>query len=333
MRPSIALASSLAATATAAQLPVRTVFQFASNDTWLENLATRSNGVILATEIGPPASLLAVNPQTNPPQKKVIHTFDSVLGLSGIAEGAHDVFYVAGANTTSDNISDPPKNATHVWKVDFTQNSNDPKISLLCRPTAPTGFNGLAAYNESILLATASYQDAIFAIDTATGATWEAISQESLMSSINGIKVAEGFVYWTAGGALYRAELFSNVTAGAGQLIYQGSQFDDFAIAPAGFALNATYGSKYRFAYLATATENTIQQVIFTKEGVAVGSEIIAGAEDSTEVAEPTGVFFGRGEGEENVIFVTTGGASAVNVDVDGVETAVGAQLLEIRLN
>ncbi|KAJ5261233.1 hypothetical protein N7478_011828 [Penicillium angulare] len=319
-------------TAVASELNVRTVYQFSSNDTWLENLATRSNGIILATEIGPPANLLAFDPRERHPKKTVIRDFTSVLGLSGITEGAHDVFYVAGANTTSDNISDPPTNATHVWEVDFNTNGEQPKIKLLCRPTAPTGFNGLTAFNETILLASATYQDAIFAIDTETGRTWEAIEQDSLMSAINGIKVSDGFVYWSANGALYRAELYPNVTASTGQLVYQASQIDDFAISPNGFALNSTYGSNYTFAYLAGAAGNTIEQVIFTRNGTAIGGEIIAGSEDSTEVAEPTGVFFGRGKGELNTIFVTTAGASAVNVDVNGTETAVGAQLLAIQL-
>ncbi|KAJ5734915.1 uncharacterized protein N7483_000040 [Penicillium malachiteum] len=318
---------------TSSALKTRTVYQFASNDTWLENLATRSNGVILATEIGPPANLLAFDPQETPVQKKVIQDFTSILGLDGITEGPHDVFYVAGSNTTSDNISDPPTNATHVWEVDFNTDSGNPKIKLLCRPMAPTGFNGLTTFNETILLASASYQDAIFAIDTQTGRTWEAIKQESLMSMINGIKVSDGFVYWTAGGALYRAELYSNVTAGTGQLIYQGSEYDDFAISPNGFALNSTFGSDYTFAYLATAGGNTIDQVIFTQNGTAVGAETIAGSEDSTEIAEPTGVFFGRGDDELNKIYMTTGGASAVNVDVNGTDVAVGAQLLEIQLS
>ncbi|KAJ5945912.1 hypothetical protein N7454_002751 [Penicillium verhagenii] len=300
--------------AAASELKTRTVYQFASNDTWLENLASRYNGIILATEI-------------------VIKDFTPVLGLSGITEGAHDVFYVVGANTTSDNITDPPKNATHIWEVDFNKNSEHPQIRLVCRPTAPTGLNGLTAFNETILLASASYQDSIFAIDTLTGRTWEAITQTSLMSSINGIKVSDGFVYWTANGALYRAELYPNVTAGTGHLVYQGSQFDDFAIAPNGFALNETYGAEYKFAYLATAAGNTIEQVIFTQNGTAVGGELIAGADDSTEVAEPTGAFFGRGEGQLNKLYVTTGGASAVNVDVNGTDTAVGAQLLEIQLS
>lgn len=312
---------------------LRTVYQFASNDTWLENLAIRSNGNILATEIGPPANLLSFDPREKHPQKKLIKEFTSVLGLSGITEGAHDIFYVTGANTTSDNISDPPKNATHIWEVNFNEHGNSPKIKLLCRPTAPTGFNGLATFNETILLASASYQDAIFAVDTSTGRTWEAIKQESLMSSINGIKVSDGFVYWTANSALYRAELYPNVTAGTGQLIFQGSAFDDFVIAPSGFALNSTYDSNYNFAYLTTSAGNTIEQVIFTRNGTAIGGETVAGSEDSTEVAEPTGVFFGRGDDQLNRIYVTTGGGSGVNVDVNGTETAVGAQVLEIQLS
>ncbi|CRL23303.1 unnamed protein product [Penicillium camemberti] len=332
MRSFITLALYLGAAA-ASELKTRTIYQFSSNDTWLENLATRSNGNILATEIGPPANLLSFDPSEKHPRKKVIKEFTSVLGLSGITEGAHDVFYVTGANTTSDNIWDPPKNATHVWEVDFTKNSDNPKIKLLCRPMAPTGFNGLARFNDTILLATASFQDSIFAIDARTGRTWEAIKQESLMSSINGIKVSDNFVYWTANSALYRAQLYPNVTAGTGQLIFQGGAFDDFAIAPNGFALNSTYGSNYKFAYLSTSAGNSIEQVIFTRNGTAIGSEIIAGSEDSTEVAEPTGVFFGRGEGQLNKIYVTTGGGSGVNVDVNGTETAVGAQLLEIQLN
>ncbi|PWY96054.1 hypothetical protein BO94DRAFT_542132 [Aspergillus sclerotioniger CBS 115572] len=310
-------------------LPIRTIYQFSSNDTWLENLAVRSNGIILATEIGPPANLLAFDPRSPSPKKHILHTFDSVLGLSGITEAAHDIFYVTGANTTSANIDDPPKNATHVWRVDFNiGNGTAPEITLIARPTAPTGFNGLAAFNETIILASASYQDSIFAVDTTTGYTWEAIKQTNLMSSINGLKIQDGFVYWTAGGDLYRALLYNNVTAGVGELIVKGTSFDDFAIAPDGF--RAGNGRKY--VYAATAAENTIMEISFDLEGGENRTEVVAGDLDSTEIAEPTGCAFGRGEGEVNVLYVTTGGGSAVAVDVDGVDVAVGAQLLGIRL-
>jgi hypothetical protein len=318
----------------AAELNLTTVFQFASNDTWLENVAVRSNGIILATEIGPPASLLAFDPSQANPEKVVLKTFDSVLGLSGITEAAHDVFYVTGANTTSDNIEDPPVNATHLWRVDFNSNADDaPEITLIARPTAPTGFNGLAAFNETIILASASYQDSIFAVDTTTGETWEAIKND-MMSDINGIKVHDGYVYWTANADFCRAKLYSNVTAGQPLLIAEGTSFDDFAVAPDGFRTNNTIpGTDRLYAYAATAGQNSIMQISFDRDGGNNQTAIIAGSADSTEIAEPTGCAFGRGAGQINKLYITTGGGSGQNVDVDGVETAVGAQLLEIQLN
>lgn len=149
------------------------------------------------------------------------------------------------------------------------------------------------------------------------------------MSSINGIKVQDGFVYWTAGGDFCRAKLYSNVTAGPGEVIAEAIAFDDFAVSPDGFRA----GSGRKFAYAATAAENTIMQISFDLQGGRNLTSVIAGSLDSTEIAEPTGCAFGRGEGEMDWLYVTTGGGSGVGVDVDGVEVAVGAQLLGIKLN
>ncbi|CZR58819.1 uncharacterized protein PAC_08711 [Phialocephala subalpina] len=315
----------------AAELQVRTVYQFASNDTWLENIAVRSNGIILTTEIGPPASLLAFDPSEENAEPQVLTTFTTVLGLSGITEAAHDVFYVTGANTTSANIEDPPTNATHLWRVDFTQNTTTPVIKLIARPEAPTGFNGLAAFNDTIILATASYQESIFAVDVTTGYTWEAIKND-LMTQINGIKVQDGFVYWTSGADFCRAKLYPNVTAGVGEVIASATSFDDFALAPDGFRLNSTVGNNTKYAYASTAGQNSIMQISFNIAAGTNETAIIAGSLDSTEIAEPTGAAFGRGESQLGKLYVTTGGGSGQNVDVNGVETAVGAQLLEIQL-
>jgi hypothetical protein len=339
MRRSLLTSLALIGSSSAAELPVRTLYQFASNDTWLENIRTRSNGLILTTEIGPPASLLQFNASEANPQPETIVTFDTVLGLSGIAEGAHDVFYVTGANTTASNIGDPPTNATHVWQIDFNKiNSTNgkPEIELIARPQAPTGFNGFATYNNTMILASATYQDSIFAIDTTTDAVWEAF-KDSSMSGINGIKFQHPYVYWTASMAFYRAKISSDFTASAAELIYSGTPMDDFALAPAGFIpSNETSSGDYgrRYAFAATSGDNSILQISWNQNGTngtfANQSVIIAGNEYSTEIAEPTGAYFGRGIGQTRKLYITTGGGSGENVDVDGVETAVGAQLLEI---
>lgn len=272
---------------------------------------------------------MAFDPSEANPEKKVLYIFSTALGLSGITEAAHGVFYVTGANTTASNIEGPPKKRNSRVAHRFTNSTdNDPIITLIAWPTAPTGFNGMAAFNETILLAAATYQDSIFAIDVTTGETWEAI-KDDLMTQINGIKVQDGYVYWTAGGDFCRAHLYSNVATGAGEIIAQGTAFDDFAVAPDGFN-NAT---DRKYAYATTPGENSIMQIRFNKNGGINETTIIAGSLDSTEIAEPTSCAFGLGEGQPNKLYITTGGGSRLNVEVDGVETAVGAQLLEIQLD
>ncbi|TGO13474.1 hypothetical protein BTUL_0069g00410 [Botrytis tulipae] len=113
------------------------------------------------------------DPTQETPEKQVVATFTNVLGLTGITESAHNVFYITGANNTSATICDPLKNATQVWRVDYSGNTTEPVITHIASPTYPTiiDFNGLAAYNESIILASASHDNAIAAVDVETGRT------------------------------------------------------------------------------------------------------------------------------------------------------------------
>lgn len=123
------------------------------------------------------------------------------------------------------------------------------------------------------------------------------------------------------------------MTSSAGEIIAQYTAFDDFAISPNGFKLANTSDTDRIYAYAATAGYNWILQISFNQDGRMNQTALIAGSEDSTAVAEPTGAAFGRGEGQLNKLYVTTGCGSGQNVDVDGIETAVGAQLLEIQLD
>jgi hypothetical protein len=76
--------------------------------------------------------------------------------------------------------------------------------------------------------------------------------------------------------------------------------------------------------YLATGTENVIT-------GVRADGEmrILAGGLNSTEVAEPTSLVWGRTERDKDILYVTTGGwlGGPVNESV-----VVGGQVLSIDL-
>ncbi|KAK6220612.1 hypothetical protein LQW54_002057 [Pestalotiopsis sp. IQ-011] len=215
---------------------VRNLYQGNGSTTWLEDLRQDPEPVLLAT-------------------------FPSILGLSGITEVSHDVFYITGANTTGENISDPPKNATKVWKVHFKNiNGSIPAIELIAEPVLPlvTDFNGLTTYNDSIILASATFADTVVAMDINTGYYWTAF-EDSEMSSINGIKVgSDGYLYWTASDSLLRAPLYDNFTVGASEAIYSGS-YDDFAVSYDGFALaqNGTASQKNKVYCVTGGSQET----------------------------------------------------------------------------
>lgn len=315
----------LAASASVASAAsVTLLHQGNGSTTWLENLRVRSNGNILLTQIGPPANLLTLDPSEAEPEAVVIQNFPSILGLSGITEVKPDVFVITGANTTGSNISDPPLNATKVWIVDFNQGQgNNPLIELIAEPVLPlvTDFNGLTTFNETIILASATFQDTVVAMDITTGDYWTAFD-DPLMASINGIKVGQdGYLYWTGNSGLARAPLYSNLTLGTAETLYDAS-YDDFAVSYDGFAL-ATNGTRY--AYMADNTD-IIQQLIFDDAtGNVTSVTSAAEATNSTTFGKPTGCDFGRTESQKNKVYCTTGGSLDTG-------STVGGQLFELTL-
>lgn len=302
----------------------RTLYQGNGSTTWLENLRVRSNGKILTTVIGPPANLFSIDPTEEDPEPVLISTFPSILGLSGITEVSHDVFYITGANTTGSNISDPPKNATKVWRVDFNQGSADsPKIDLIAEPVLPlvTDFNGLTTFNESIILASASFQDTVVAMDVNTGDYWTAFD-DAEMSDINGIKAgADGYLYWTSTSGAVRAPLYDNLTIGTSEVLYSGS-YDDLAVSYDGFKL-ATNGTRY--LYMAD-NEDIIQQLVVDEiTGNVTSATTAIESNNATTIGKPTACDFGRTAEQKNKVYCTTGGSLTAG-------STIGGQLFEITL-
>ncbi|KAH8668822.1 hypothetical protein BX600DRAFT_510888 [Xylariales sp. PMI_506] len=325
MRRAAVITSVLAAAnCSAAADSFRTLYQGNGSLTWLENLRVRSNGNVLTTVIGPPANLFSFDPSEATPEPVLLATFPSILGLSGITEVSHDVFYITGANTTGSNIEDPPVNATKVWKVDFnTGNGSEPSIELIAEPVLPlvTDFNGLTTFNESIILASATFQDTVVAMDVNTGDYWTAFD-DAEMASINGIKSAQdGYLYWTASSGLLRAPLYDNLTLGAVESVYEGS-YDDFAVSYDGFAL-AQNGTRY--AYMASNVDAIQQLVLSDATGNVSSASYVLETTNSTTVGKGTGCDFGRAAYQKNKVYCTTGGDLTAG-------SSIGGQLFEITL-
>jgi len=93
--------------------------------------------------------------------------------------------------------------------------------------------------------------------------------------------------------------------------------FDDFTV-------------RGEFAYLVTGSGNSVEKVRLDGRGKQT---IVAGSLNSTTLAGPTAVAFGRTARDMDVLYVVTSGGLAVPVDEGGQEKRVGAQVVAVDLS
>ncbi|KAK1751458.1 hypothetical protein QBC47DRAFT_351619 [Echria macrotheca] len=256
--------------------------------TSIENVAVRSNGIVLATNMNS-NNLYAVDPDKKTSSTAIQVT--GATGLSGIGEYAPDVFAVIGGKG--------------IYKVDFS--GGTPKSSLIKTITEAGNLNGLAVLDNSTLLVADAGKGLVYRFDVNTGAYSEAIKDATMAPSggipfgIDGIKVKDNVVWYT--------NIFKNsfhkvpidpVTAkptGAVTTLWTNLMGDDLCFGPNGKI------------YVATNSKGTLVEVdpsAASPKATAVGT-----------VSGSTSCAFGRTEKDRNVAYVGGGqGVFAVTVKV-----------------
>lgn len=252
----------------------------------IENVAVRSNGQILATNMNA-ATLYAIDPVAKTSTTALTVTGPS--GLSGIGEYAPDVFAVIGGKG--------------IYKVDFT--STPPKSSLIKTISEANNLNGLAVFDNSSVLVADAGKGAVYKLDVNTGA-YAVVLQDATMApsggipfGIDGIKYRDGVVWYT--------NIFKNSfhkvavdpatakPAGAYTTLWTNLMGDDLCFGPNGKI------------YVATNSKNSLVEV-----DPAVGKPTSVGS-----VTGSTSCAFGRTAKDANVAYVGAGqGVFAVTVKV-----------------
>ncbi len=250
----------------------------------IENVAVRSNGQILATNMNA-ATLYTIDPVAKTSATAI--TVSGASGLSGIGEYAPDVFAVIGGKG--------------IYKVDFT--SSPPKSSLIKTITEANNLNGLAVFDSSSVLVADAGKGVVYKFDVNTGA-YAVVLQDATMApsgsipfGIDGIKYRNGTVWYT--------NIFKNsfhkitvdpVTAkpsGAVTTLWTNLMGDDLCFGPNGKV------------YVATNSKNSLVEV-----DPAVGKPTSVGT-----VTGSTSCAFGRTEKDANVAYVGGGqGVFAVTI-------------------
>ncbi|MCJ1317037.1 hypothetical protein MMC15_002358 [Xylographa vitiligo] len=312
------------------EFAVHQVYDFPDPGNWLENLAVRSDGHILATRLDVP-QLYQFSPLVPNSEPTLIHGFPSTAGftgLTGITElaGQPDVFAFIAGNFSPAAVAAKPSNCA-VWRVDMRQQTpNVTEIAQIPQAAVPNGMASLDVAENAVLISDSTLGN-VWRLDIRTGAYTTAIDDPKMnkvrpdaAQSVNGIRIFGGYLYFTNSDALFFARIpihANGSAAGPSEIVSysvgDGLTFDDFAIHDDGTA------------YVATGNGNAVTQI--TPDGRAT---IIAGNLNSTELASPTSVQFGRTEQDRCTIYITTAGG--LEAPINGT-VIVGAQLAAVDLS
>ncbi|KAL6720985.1 hypothetical protein ACLMJK_000085 [Lecanora helva] len=304
--------------------PTREIYRF-PRDVLIENSVFRPSGSLLVTAASV-SKLYQLDPSVPSSQPILIHEFTEVTAILGLTETTLDTFYLVATNSSLSQII-PPPGANRIFRVSFHHpNDTDAEIRLVATLPDAGLLNGITTLDANTVLASDSAKGVVHAINVETG-TSRIVIKDPLMAplsnltspglnvGINGLHVQDNYLYFTntIRGIFARIAVNADGTpAGTpATVIVNGTAFDDFVLRPNGGA------------FLAAETSNEIVDV-----GANGGQKVVAGNLNSTEIAEPTSVIFGRGVEKGKLIVTTAGG---FGFPVNGNEI-VGGQVIEVDL-
>ncbi|KAK3392822.1 hypothetical protein B0H63DRAFT_456664 [Podospora didyma] len=293
------------------QPSIRNVYTFPKN-TFIENIAVRSNSKLLITSMSVP-DLFLIDPTVANATAPIVHTFANATGISGIAEISPDVF--ALVTGVWDLINTRAQlGSLAVWTVDFNRRTT-PLVRFVTQIQNSTIFNGIVRHptNPRILLAADSALGAVWRVDLVSGAYGVAFVSpllaptETAHLGINGLKAAGSHLYFTNSAQKYfgkvgidangnqvgAIEVISNATAAGADVVY-----DDIAL---NLNKKRKNGQAAPEAWIASHPD------------YAIGVSLVDGSQrviaDAVKLLNPTSAAFGRGSfKEEKTLYVTNGG-------------------------
>ncbi|KAF4170820.1 hypothetical protein CNMCM8694_004091 [Aspergillus lentulus] len=276
---------------------ISTVFQFTRNGTWLENLAVRPNGNLLATRLDTPELWLIDPANTNPAEAgSLFYTFPDATSLLGITEIDRDVYAVIAGNFSISTVTSTPGSYA-IWRLDASGRA--PSASILARIPEAEFPNGITRFGQNLLLITDSAKGVIWRLDMRSGAYAQALSDPSMLPAagqpyavgVNGIDVRGKYVYYSSTTQMLfcRVPVDSNASAtGPVEVITSGITPDDLMVGSDGTA------------YISTNPDNGLVKV--DPKGRV---RLVAGNQFTIAVGGSTAV---AGNKDGSVLYVSTSG-------------------------
>lgn len=285
----------------------RTIFQFANNGSWIEKVAMRRNGDLIFTTLLPAPQLYALhNLTSDQATPELIWQFPDMTGLLGITEVSHDVFAVVGGKFQSTSV--PIPGTFSIWVVNFNSRGR-PQITKIMDVPPSLYANGLEAVpgRDGVLMLSNSL-GSLHRVDlkqrtitlVAQVPEMRPAPNAALPLGINGIKIRDGYIYW---GNCFAATIYRLPIDSRG-LIKMPLQVETVALLPWTFVGDFAMGPDGTF-YTPTNPNNTVDVV--RPDGSRF--QIIAGSQQSVDVAGATATIFGRLASDRHILYTVTSGA------------------------
>jgi hypothetical protein len=307
---------------------IQTIYQF-PNETWIENIAVRSNGKLLVTLITTP-DIYQVDP-FSATEPVLVHSFSNAASVLGIAEIEPDVFGVVVGNWSTKTFA-TTNGSYSVWKVDlrsfkYDENrrvaSNASVTEIASIPDA-SFLNGLTLLSPSspyLLIADAGL-GVVWRLNYRT-AKYDVALDDALMKpasgdivlGVNGLHTRNGYLYFTNNFQYLFARVPispSGTATGPYEVLAYNGLGDDFAFDNDGNA------------YIAQDPGDALERV--TPEGIVT---VLAGNTNSTILEGDTAAAFGRTEWDRDILYVVTNGGISGPVAETNI---VGGKVLRVNV-
>ncbi|CAG8957245.1 hypothetical protein HYFRA_00009447 [Hymenoscyphus fraxineus] len=290
---------------TQSHVSFRTVYQFSTIITWIENIRVRQNGQLLVTLLtSPDIYLIDTTPGSS---AQLVHSFPK-LALLGLTEVKPDFFYIAAGNYS---LATGLENGSFsIYSLDFTSyDSSSSNTGIESKEIAsfPESrvFNGMDTLDveRSLIVIGDSMAGVIWLLNVETGEKRIFLSEPEMQpppppapqTGVNGLKVLKDgdrvWIYFsnTQKKTLCRIPVsFETLEIwGPVEILNQGIGFDDFVL-----------DIESDIVFLADGTGNRIIEVPLGGGEASVFSDGIFG---------PTSVALGKGLAKGEVFVVTSG--------------------------
>lgn len=279
-------------------LPVDVVHQFPVG-TWIDNLAVRSNGKILATALSTPELYQVDNRGKKP--VKLIHTFANATGCTGITKLGRDTFYVIAGSFNFGNLTGVP-GSWSVYKVDLRPphpKKQPARVSLVANFPDAIMLNGIAVLSnrKKWLLVSDSAAGIVYRLEAKHGRVVKVL-HDTLMKpdsdsgvGVNGLKFYNNYLYFTNTdrGILVRKLIHHNGRSRAAAMVVAHVNGAD------GFAINKAHNvvvAQNGIDALGRVTESTL---VTLAGGSWDGRTNVTHADpEKSKLYGPTAVRFGK---------------------------------------